>query len=164
MVGGTEEVAAWIDLAGQFTRQFGSYNRKSTIASPTVDTKMRIPSSKLSVLVAVCALSGCASGPQGDIAKPVPEITIYNTDQLPAYRYDVVRRIWVDSWRTAFRAPTYPTQDEAIVSMKTEAARAGADGLVNVFCMDQGRSRWSSSTEPAILCYGNAIRVKPGQG
>ena len=126
---------------------------------------MRIPSSKLSALAALCVLSACASAPQGDAQKPVPDITIYSTGQLPSYRYEVVRRIWVDSWRTAFRAPTYPTQDEAIASMKTEAARVGADGIINLVCLDQGRSRWlSTNTDPAILCYGNAIRVKPNEG
>jgi hypothetical protein len=127
---------------------------------------MKILSSQLSALVAVavCGLSGCASVPQSDVERRPPEVKVYDLGQLPANRYEVVSRIWVDSWRTAFWPPTYPSQDEAITSLKDEAARVGADGLVNVICLDQGRSRWFMSPEPAVLCYGNAIRVRRSEG
>ena len=121
------------------------------------------PSSTL-VAVAVCVLSGCASAPQGDVERRAAELNVYGVGQLSANRYEVVSHVWVDSWRTAFWPPTYPTQEEAIASLRAEAARLGADGLVNVVCRDQGRSSWSTSAEPAILCYGSAIRVKPREG
>jgi len=124
---------------------------------------VRIPLAKSLIALAVGALSGCASVPP-DVAKRAPDIKVYETGQLPIYRYDVVRRIWVDSWRTAFGAPTYPTRDDAVAALQTEAAVAGADGLINVICLDQARGRWLARAEPAILCYGNAIRLKPGEG
>ena len=48
--------------------------------------------------------------------------------------------------------------------LQTEAGRVGANGLINVVCLDQGRSKWSSSEEPRILCYGNAIRLLKSEG
>jgi uncharacterized protein YbjQ (UPF0145 family) len=60
--------------------------------------------------------------------------------------------------------PTFPSQEQAIAALQTEAASRGADGLLNVNCLDQGRWTWSSKTEPAFLCYGIAIRVRPSQG
>ena len=127
---------------------------------------MRVPSSQLSALVAVavCALSGCASVPQGNVESRPSEIKVYSFGELPVNRYEVVSRIWVDSWRTAFWPPTYPSQDEAIASLQNEAARLGADGLMNVICLDQGRSRWPMRAEPAVLCYGNAIHVRRSEG
>jgi hypothetical protein len=127
---------------------------------------MRIPSSQLSALVAVavCVLSGCATAPQGTVQSRPSEIKVYSFGELPVSSYEVVSRIWVDSWRTAFWPPTYPSQDEAIASLQNEAARLGANGLMNVICLDQGHSRWSTSADPAILCYGNAIRVRRSEG
>ena len=127
---------------------------------------MRILSSRLSTLVAVavCVLSGCASAPQGTVQSRPSEIKVYSSGELPVNSYEVVSRIWVDSWRTAFWPPTYPTQDEAIAALQNEAARLRADGLMNVICLDQGHSRWSMSAEPAVLCYGNAIRVRRSEG
>ncbi len=124
--------------------------------------KVRTSFATTLIVLAIGAISGCASVPP-DVAKRAPEIKIYDTGQLPVYRYDVVRRIWVDSWRTAFGAPTYPTRDDAVAALQTEAAVAGADGLINVICLDQARGRLFARAEPAILCYGNAIRLKPAE-
>ena len=124
---------------------------------------VRNPLSTTLIALGVVVLAGCASVPP-EVAKRAPEIKVYDNGQLPIYRYDVVRRIWVDSWRTAFTAPTFPTRDDAVAALQTEAAVAGADGLINVICLDQSRGRVFARAEPAILCYGNAIRLKPAEG
>jgi uncharacterized protein YbjQ (UPF0145 family) len=59
--------------------------------------------------------------------------------------------------------PTFPSQEQAIAALQTEAASRGANGLVNVICLDQGHWEGSSNNEPAFLCYGSAIRVRPSQ-
>ena len=127
---------------------------------------MKLPGSWLSALVAVaaCALSGCATAPPSGVEGRATDVKIYQSDNLTSSRYEVVRRIWVESWRSAFWLPTNPSEAEGIASLQTEAGRVGADGLINVICIDQGRSKWSSSQEPRILCYGNAIRLRPNQG
>ena len=127
---------------------------------------MKIGRSQFSapVAVAICMLSGCASVPQGDVEKRAADVSVYQMDQYVGKTYDVVRRLWTDSWRTAFWAPTFPSENEAIASLQAEAARVGANGLVNVNCLDQGRPLWSQSPEPAILCYGIAIRFRQNQG
>jgi uncharacterized protein YbjQ (UPF0145 family) len=60
--------------------------------------------------------------------------------------------------------PTFASQEQAIAALQAEAARRGADGLLNVNCLDQGRWNWSSKAEPAFLCYGIAVRMRPSQG
>ncbi len=92
-------------------------------------------------------------------------VKVYGTGQQPAVsQYEVVRHIWVDSGRTAFSVPTYPSEAVGTAALQAEAARWGADGLINVVCLDQGHPKWSSSTEPAVLCYGNAIRMRRNEG
>lgn len=116
------------------------------------------------VILAGCALSGCSSVPPTDADGAAGEIKVYESSRLATSQYEVVRRLWMDSWRSNFLLPTYRSEADAIGAMKTEARRAGADGLINVVCIDQGRSTWFSSQEPGILCYGNAIRLRKSEG
>ena len=117
----------------------------------------------LSALLAIAAfLCGCATTPQGEGGQPRADIKIYTSGELAGTPYETVSRIWVDSWRTALARPTYSDEQQAIDSMRDEAARLGANALVNVVCFDQGGSLWFKSDKPAVLCYANAIRVKQG--
>ncbi len=127
---------------------------------------MNLRSSRLAALVAgsaciLCAGTGIA---QGVVEQRASELKIYALGEISVSRYEVVGRPWADSWRSAFWVPTFPSQEQAIAALQTEAASRGADGLLNVNCLDQGRWSWSSKTEPAFLCYGIAIRVRPSQG
>ena len=126
---------------------------------------MKIRGSRLSALLAgaVSVLFAGAGISQTDVQQRAPEAKIYAAGEININRYEVVGRPWVDSWRAAFWLPTFPSQQQAIAALQTEAARRGADGLLNVICLDQGHGKWSSNTEPAFLCYGTAIRVRPGQ-
>ena len=126
---------------------------------------MKIRSLRLCALVAasICVLSAGLGIAQDDVGQRAAELKIYTFGEVNMSGYEVVGRPWVDSWRSAFSAPTFPSQEQAIAALRTEAARRGADGLLNVSCLDQGRWKWSSNTEPAFLCYGIAIRTRPSQ-
>jgi hypothetical protein len=123
---------------------------------------MKLQNSCFSALIAVvvCMLSGCASAPKGDVESQAAQVKIYRSSQLVRSQYEVVRYLWVDSWRTAFWLPTAPSEAEGIASLQAEAARLGANGLTNVSCIDQGHFMWSWSREPSALCYGDAIRIR----
>jgi len=123
---------------------------------------MKLQCSRLTALVAlaVCVLSACASIPQSGGASRAAEVKIYEPAQLAQNQYQLVRYLPVDSWRTAFWLPTYASEEEGLASLQSEAARLGANGLINVSCRDQGSFKGFSSSEPALLCYGNAIRVR----
>jgi len=113
---------------------------------------------------AACVLGAGAGIAQTAVEQRAPQLKIYALGEISVSRYEVVGRPWVDAWRSAFRVPTFASQEQAIAALQTEAASRGADALLNVNCLDQGRWTWSSSTEPAFLCYGIAIRVRPSQG
>ena len=123
---------------------------------------MRLPALSLLIVVALCLACGCASPPQtGSEARPAA-VKVYPTNPYVGKSYEVLAPLWAGSWRTAFGLPTYPTRDEAVAALQTEAAKLNADALVSVSCLDQGRSTWFKSSEPGFLCYGVAIRL--GQG
>jgi hypothetical protein len=110
-------------------------------------------------LYVLCAGTGIA---QGDVEQRASQLRIYTFGEIGMGKYETVARLWGDSWRSAIRVPTFPSQEQAISALRAEAARRGADGLLNVSCRDQGRAQWSSNTEPAFLCYGIAIRARHG--
>jgi hypothetical protein len=124
------------------------------------DIMMKLRSSRFAALIAVCAVVGCASAPQSGAERRAAEVKVYEPEQLMQSQYELVRYLWVDSWRTAFWLPHDSSEAKGLVSLQAEAARLGANGLINVSCRDQGHSVWSWSRAPAILCYGDAIRVR----
>ena len=125
---------------------------------------MTVRSPRLCALVAasisvLCAGIGIA---QDNVEQRASELKIYTFGEISANGYEVVGRPWVDSWRSAYWMPSFPSQEQAIAALRTEAVRRGADGLLNVSCLDQVRGKWWSwNTEPAFLCYGIAIRTRP---
>ena len=127
---------------------------------------MKIRSSWLSAIVAgsLGMLFAGAGFAQSTVEPPVRQLKTYTFGQINTSQYEVVGRLWGDTWRTAYWVLTFPTQEQAMAALNTEAAGRGADGLLNVSCLDQGRWNSSSSTEPAFLCYAIAIRVRPGTG
>ena len=118
-----------------------------------------------SAAVAMLLTSGCATVPQPEVDKRATDIKVYSMDQFVPGRYDVVSRIWWDSWRSALVIPTHPTRDDAMMALRVEAARLGADGLVNVNCRDRVPHLWlDNPNPPPILCFGVAVRFRPNQG
>lgn len=118
----------------------------------------------LLIAAASCLACACASTPQtGSEVRSAP-VQVYTTNPYVGKPYEVLAPLWVGSWRSALRLPTYPTQDEAIAALQAEAAKLNADALISVSCLDEGTSTWFKSNEPGFLCYGVAIRVGRTQG
>ena len=124
---------------------------------------IRLPPHSLLTATVLCLACGCASPPQaGSEARPA--VQVYAANPYVGKTYEVLGPLWAGSWRTAFRLPTYPTKDEAIAALQTEAAKQNADALISVSCLDQSGSTWFKSNEPGFLCYGVAIRLGASQG
>ena len=80
----------------------------------------------------------------------------FDATQLTPDRYTVIRRIWVDSWRTAFDVPARPESSAALAQLSDEAVKAGADALTNVICLNDGRA----GDKGNYFCYGLAVKLK----
>jgi uncharacterized protein YbjQ (UPF0145 family) len=137
---------------------------RDAIIGTDIMTSILDPRRAALAVIAVGALLGCASTPQNGIESKVDEVKVYDHGQIAAIRYDVLSHIWADSWRSAYGMPLHPNEAQGVASLRAEAARLGANGLVNVVCLDQGRSNWWASPAPAYLCYGIAVRVKASAG
>lgn len=108
-------------------------------------------------VVLFAAITGCASKPAVKGAKvAASEVRIYATPDLLQSQYRLVEHVWIDSWRSNFTYPSFGSDAAGMDAMKRVASGAGANGLINVICLD---ARSSPSGSPLLYCYGDAIRV-----
>ena len=117
---------------------------------------------RIAALLSLALLYACATTTTGDAnSKPddqaKSDVKIYSPAELKQGDYETVKRIWVESWRTAFWVPTYSSKDDGIAALKDKASSLDANGLINVDCYgDSGLFGGSA----AYTCYGKAIRLK----
>jgi hypothetical protein len=96
----------------------------------------------------------------GALAQGVPKtapLRVFEAGELTWDRYTLVKRIWVESWRTAFWLPLHDNAADAITALHAEAASLGADGIVNLSCFND---RGSGTGSNSFFCYGSAIKLK----
>lgn len=84
-------------------------------------------------------------------------VRVYDATELDMAHYTIIKRLWVESWQSAFEIRTYPTAAAGTEALADAAKSLGADGLVNVSCI-ASRSVLSGT---GYRCYGNAVRIKP---
>lgn len=84
-------------------------------------------------------------------------VALYDSTQLALDRYTVIKRLGVDDWRSAFRMRGHGDLMTAQKALVAEAARLGADGVINLTCFDQTDRIFNPA---GYFCYGNAIKIK----
>ena len=124
---------------------------------------MMVKPAALSIGIAAmaCALCGCAGTPTTAASgtASAEEIKVYDPGQLIQGRYDLVKRLWVDSWHSATWLPAQASAANGIGALRIQAQHLGANALIDVACYDQGYAIVDWGKEPSFVCYGNAIRV-----
>ena len=112
-------------------------------------------------LLRVTALSGflmlVAAGAlaQDERRTPVP---IYDSTQIALSRYTVIKRLWVEGWKSSFWVGGDRDEATARQALLDQAARLGADGVINLYCLSQTDAVFSPK---GYYCYGAAIKLKP---
>ena len=107
------------------------------------------------VLGIVLAAAPCTSALAQEPLRQAP-LRTFDATQLTPDRYTVVRRLWVDSWRTAFDVPARPESSAALAQLSDEAVRLGADALINVVCLNDERAWFIRG----YFCYALAVKLK----
>ena len=102
--------------------------------------------------LAAALAGGAAAAQTSDAAVP-----IYDSTQVAFDRYTVVRRLGITGWESAFRIRGHADLESAQRALTSEAARFGADGVVNLICFDQTDRIFRPA---GYFCYGNAIKLK----
>ena len=109
-------------------------------------------------LIPVLVLAGtmiAASACPALAGESPPPVRIYDTGELTLDRYTVVERLWTGTWRAAFWIPTHRDASAAIDALASKAADLGADGVVNLHCVND-----PGGIGRGYYCYGLAIKLK----
>ena len=104
------------------------------------------------ILLAVAAATNAAAQEPPSQAP----LRMFDATQLTPDRYTVIKRLWVESWRTAFAVPEHPESSAALAQLSDEAVRLGADALTNVVCLNDERAWYRGG----YFCYGLAVKLK----
>jgi len=117
---------------------------------------------RIPALLALAFLTACATTKIDDTKNKADgqaksdDVRIYSPAELKQGDFQVVKRIWVESWRTALWVPSYSSREDGIASLKDKAKSLDANGLINVDCYGD-RGLFGGSL--AYTCYGKAIKV-----
>jgi len=98
---------------------------------------------------AYCVVGGSA------LAADAGQVKVFDATELPLHRYTVVKRIWTQTWRSAFWVSTYDGASDAIAALTSKAAGEGANGVINLHCLNDAGG-WGSG----YFCYGLAIKLR----
>ena len=107
---------------------------------------------KVAAAVLGCVLCVAVEAARAADAAPV---RVFDAGELTLARYTVVKRIWTQTWRSAFWVSTYGDAADAIAALTSKAADTGADGVVNLHCLND-TGGWGGG----YFCYGLAIKLK----
>ncbi len=123
---------------------------------------VKLAALSISIAAMACALCACAGAPATDSsgAASPDEIRVYDPSQLIQDRYTLVKRLWVDSWRSAAWLPAQASAADGVAALRAQALHLGANALIGVACYDQGHAFFDWRKQPRLICYGNAIRVR----
>ena len=109
----------------------------------------------------VCLLcvfaAGCASvtGP-AERSPQADKISVYETSPPGPRQYRLVKRIWVESWKSAFTVPKYGSAAEGAADLQNQAAALAGDAIMYFGCyhFDADTQRESGP----LICNGNVIK------
>ena len=106
------------------------------------------------VSAAVLACAFC-SGAGPAVAADSVWVNVFDATELTLDRYTVVKRIWTQTWHSAFWVSTHDSRADAVAALTTKAAGEGANGVINLHCLDD-----SGGSGSGYFCYGLAIKLK----
>lgn len=113
----------------------------------------------MKLLFSACCAAVFAIGTTSALAQPAGRdvVAVYDATQIPFDSYTVVKRLGVESWRSAIGIPVFRDEASARQAALAEAARSGANGVINMHCLTRTGGLFDPS---GYYCYGNAIKLK----
>lgn len=110
------------------------------------------------VLAALATLAGCATRPS-EPPVTADQVSVHESVASAPVNYRVIKRLWVDSWVSAFGTPSYSSQDEAAASFRQKAANLGGNGVINFACYTKpGFFGFFTFGGKSLACNGTVVR------
>ena len=112
---------------------------------------------RLRICSGVVFATGVAAASISAAIAATDAVVVYDATQVAYGRYVIVKRIGVEDWRSAFYIPGHRDLERARAAVVNEAARLGADAVVNLKCFDQTDAIFNPA---GFFCYGDAVKAK----
>jgi len=106
-------------------------------------------------VISTALLSIAGAGAAARERTDTPPVRVFDAGELTPSHYTVVKRLWTGTWRASFWIPRHDDAGAAITALTTQAASLGADGVVNLHCLNDAGG-WGGG----YRCYGLAIKLK----
>jgi len=109
----------------------------------------------LAGLIGGAAASAAAqTGPQAAPADP-QAVPVYESVTATTRRFEVIKRLWIESWRIPLVIPRYESDEQAIAEFREHAVRLGGNGVINFGCY---RMPGVSGSGTRYSCNGTVVR------
>jgi hypothetical protein len=95
----------------------------------------------------------------GAAAADADKVTIHESVTSAPPHFTIIKRVWVEDWRSAFFVPTYRSQEEAAAAFRRHAASLGGDGVINFGCYNRVISPNPPPGSP-LSCNGTIVRFR----
>ncbi len=112
----------------------------------------------LAIAAPLAFLAGCASQPPAAPAGS-DQVAVYESVTSAPVRYQVIKRLWGGSWRSAFTVPVYRSPEEAAADFRSQAVALGGNGVLNFGCYNKVISPNPPPGSP-LYCSGTIVRFQ----
>ena len=107
-------------------------------------------SSLVFLLAGLCLLPACATQAPAAPANP-DQVAVHESVASAPPRYEIIKRLWVGSWSSAFGTSGYASRGEALADLRREAADLGGNGVINFGC-------YRLADGERLACNGTVVR------
>ena len=97
----------------------------------------------------LAALFPLAAAAVDDPAK----VVLHESVTSAPVRFQVIRRLWADSWQSAFGTISYSTREEGEADFRRVTVDLGGDGVINFGCY-----RKTEKADASFVCNGTVVR------
>ena len=117
---------------------------------------------KITRTLAICGCcvfaAGCAGFGEPPERPPQADgIAVYEQQPPGSRPWRLVKRVWVEPWRSAFNVPAYESAAQGAADLQVRAVALGGDAVMNFGCyrLDAGIA---AESRPVLVCNGSVIK------
>lgn len=109
----------------------------------------------LAGLIGSAAASALAQANAPAAPADAQAVPVYESVTDTPRRFEIVKRLWTESWRSLLAVPGYESREQAVAAFREHARSLGGNGVVNFGCY---RLPGSFGGGTRLACNGTIVR------
>jgi hypothetical protein len=82
-------------------------------------------------------------------------VPVYESVTDTTRRFEIVKRLWTESWRSPLAVPGYESREQAVAAFRGHAVSLGGNGVINFGCY---RMPGVFGSGTRLACNGTIVR------